>query len=311
MKDLLQKKNVVYACIGTKKIAGLDTGRLAVEVHVTKKEPVNILPAKDRIPLTYKGIETDVVGDTDEIRALRKHRPMLGGVSIGHPEVTAGTGTPIKFPGHDDMLIYSNNHVIANCNDCQVGDQIWQPGRADGGSSTDTIGHLWRWVELVFTDSKSLCPIARAYAWIGNTASQMLGRNSRICALGNRVNRVDAAVSKPLGQDDLSPEIMGIGVPKGFNSSVEEGEKVIKSGRTTAVTDGEVVAIGAVCNVNYGGKVGMFENQILTTKMSEGGDSGSIVLNQHREIVGALFAGSSQVTISNTIDDIIEELGLW
>lgn len=314
MKDLLLKKNVVYVCPGTKKIAGTDTGKLAIEVHVTKKMPLKDLKAEDVIPKSCEGLVTDVIGDTEEIRALRRSpdRPMFGGSSVGHPEVTAGTGTPMWFPGNPiDLFIYSNNHVIANCNDCHIGDQTWKPGRIDGGNSSLTIGHLWRWVPLHFTDEESTCQIAQAYRWVGRNIAELLGSNDTIHIRSNKVNRVDAAVSKALDQKDLSPEILGIGIPNGFNYNISEGQKVKKSGRTSEVTEGEVTALRCAANVDYGnGRTGMFENQIITTAIAEPGDSGSVVLDKDKQIVGALFAGSSQMTLVNHIKDIIEELGL-
>ncbi len=44
-----------------------------------------------------------------------------------------------------------------------------------------------------------------------------------------------------------------------------------------------------------------FCNQIVTTDMSAGGDSGSLVLDTDNNPVGLLFAGSSTATILNPI----------
>ena len=75
-----------------------------------------------------------------------------------------------------------------------------------------------------------------------------------------------------------------------------------KTGRTTNFTTGRVTAIAATVNVNYGGgKVAKFCNQIITTNMSAGGDSGSMVLDLQNNPVGLLFAGSSVATILNPI----------
>jgi len=54
--------------------------------------------------------------------------------------------------------------------------------------------------------------------------------------------------------------------------------------------------------VNYGsGRVARFARQILTTRMSAGGDSGSLVLDLNERAVGLLFAGSPSVTVLNNI----------
>ena len=60
--------------------------------------------------------------------------------------------------------------------------------------------------------------------------------------------------------------------------------------------------INATVNVNYGGgKVAKFCRQIITSNMSAGGDSGSIVTNLDEDAVGLLFAGSAARTIINNI----------
>ncbi|CAN5466593.1 hypothetical protein BH24ACT7_BH24ACT7_21160 [soil metagenome] len=80
------------------------------------------------------------------------------------------------------------------------------------------------------------------------------------------------------------------------------GDIVKKTGRTTNFTTGRVISVDATVNVNYGGgKVGKFVKQIITTSMSAGGDSGSLVLDTDNNAVGLLFAGSSVVTIMNNI----------
>ena len=76
------------------------------------------------------------------------------------------------------------------------------------------------------------------------------------------------------------------------------GEIVQKTGRTTNYTTGKVTSINATVNVNYGGgRVAKFCRQILTTNMSAGGDSGSLLCDLNENAVGLLFAGSSSVTV--------------
>ena len=63
--------------------------------------------------------------------------------------------------------------------------------------------------------------------------------------------------------------------------------------------------IGATVNVNYGGgRVARFKDQIVTTNMSAGGDSGSLVTTLDNVAVGLLFAGSSVATIANQIENV-------
>jgi hypothetical protein len=85
---------------------------------------------------------------------------------------------------------------------------------------------------------------------------------------------------------------------------------VKKTGRTTNFTTGRVTVIGATVNVNFGGgQIAKFCNQIVTTDMSAGGDSGSLVLDLANKPVGLLFAGSAVATILNPIATV--QLALW
>ncbi len=93
---------------------------------MTEKGEASELTERDLVLETIGGIPTDVV-QTGRIRALQlpteRHRPAPGGVSIGHHEITAGTfGCLVRKNGH--TLILSNNHVLANSNDAQIGDPI-------------------------------------------------------------------------------------------------------------------------------------------------------------------------------------------
>jgi V8-like Glu-specific endopeptidase len=44
--------------------------------------------------------------------------------------------------------------------------------------------------------------------------------------------------------------------------------------------------------------------------MSQGGDSGSAVLDNNNRLIGLLFAGSESSTIINRIEHVFSELGL-
>ena len=87
--------------------------------------------------------------------------------------------------------------------------------------------------------------------------------------------------------------------------------EVVKSGRTTQTTTGKVTGLNATVAVNYGVGVAYYRNQIITTNMSQGGDSGSLLLSKaDRKATGLLFAGSSVVTIHNNIANVLMALGV-
>jgi hypothetical protein len=68
--------------------------------------------------------------------------------------------------------------------------------------------------------------------------------------------------------------------------------------------------MGATVNVAYDAGVFTFEDQIITSAMSQGGDSGSLLLDMSQQIVGLLFAGSNSVTIHNPIQYPKDQWGL-
>lgn len=231
-------------------------------------------------PYLNSGLEEGVTAQPFMASALTQRiRPAQGGFSVAHPRVTAGTiATAVydssPFPGiPPKYYILSNNHVLANSNNAGIGDFILQPGPADGGTlAGDAIARLSRYVPIRF-----LSP--------GNTPR----------------NLVDAAIAEGRFHS-LDRQIYWIGYVKGVRSGVRVNEILQKTGRTTNYTTGRVMAINATVNVSYsGGRVARFVRQIVTTAMSAGGDSGSLVLDSNENAVGLLFAGSSVATIMNDI----------
>lgn len=218
----------------------------------------------------------------------RRVRPAYGGVSVGHVNITAGTlGTCVydasAFPGIPQRYyILSNNHVLANSNNATVGDPILQPGPADGGLfPNDVIARLSRFVPIRFHQ--------------GGQAP---------------LNLVDAAVAEARFED-IDRRIYWIGHLRGVNPSPGVGLIVQKCGRTTNYTTGRVTNVNATVDVNYGGgRLARFNRQIITSAMSAGGDSGSLVSDLEERAVGLLFAGSNTVTIINPIVPVQELLGI-
>jgi hypothetical protein len=315
---LLKLRNVEGFGIANKITEGEDTEELGLTVFVSQKLPKELLHKEDVVPASIANVSTDVVDTQGEIMALpelaiqqpyvprselaiqpgaterseevtiellrERVRPVEGGYSVGHYQITAGTyATAVRdaqpFPGVPlRYYVLSNNHVLANSNNARIGDPILQPGPFDGGVvSRDTIARLSRWVTIQF------------------------GPNS--------LNYVDAAVAE--GQFHvLDREIYWIGYVRGAIAPTV-GLLVQKTGRTTNHTTGRITAINATVNVNYGGgQVARFVNQIVTTNMSAGGDSGSLLLDLENRAVGLLFAGSSAVTIHNDIRYVQALLGI-
>ena len=317
VKKLLNLQNVTAVGIGYKTVDNKKTKEIAIIVSVTKKVPFYELERSQIIPEKLDGVRTDVV-ESGEIVALKlrtdKWRPAPGGVSIGHYKITAGTlgGLVTK---DNEIFILSNNHILANSNDAAVGDAIYQPGPYDGGSQSDTIASLHQFVPIDFGGGGgggSPCPFAKFYTSIGNGISKFFGSNSRLRSyqIMAGFNLVDCAVAKPLAPvwGMVDPNILDIGIPVGVIEAALNME-VQKSGRTTGLKYGIITQVNATVTVGYGGgKTAIFDNQIITTELSQGGDSGSWLLNDSKNVVGLLFAGSDTMTIHNPIQLVLNEL---
>lgn len=314
---LLEQPNVVGLGVGYKIEDGEQTDTLSIITLVEKKKPVAALVAGELIPPQIKGVRTDVqeVGYLRPLQSRKdKWRPAPGGVSIGHYKITAGTfGTVVTEKGTGIHLILSNNHVLANSNDAKLGDRIYQPGPADGGTPADGIGSLYNFVPIDFGEEPGTdCPFAEYYLRFGNWLASLIGSSHRINAKRIRpqsINYVDAALALPNSQDDIENRIIDVGVIEGYEDPVLR-MAIAKSGRTTEFTVGNITMVHATVQIDYGnGKVGTFEDQIISGYMSAGGDSGSLMYSyEARKAVGLLFAGSSKVTIYNPIKRVLDAL---
>lgn len=314
-ESLLAKPNVVGVGVGLKEKDGRLLDELAVKVLVTQKIPPAGLSARAMVPKEVNGIQTDVM-QVGVIRALLERtdrwRPAPGGVSIGHYQITAGTlGCVVRDRSTGDRLILSNNHVLANSNDAQLGDPILQPGPYDGGSPTDDIiGHLTRFCPIEFEVQPGTCSLASLYAGLGNLLAKLSGSTHRVQvfqANPQAENQVDAAVAKPTDDSLVSDEILEIGNISGIVEGTL-GMGVRKSGRTTGFTTGTVLVVNATVSVTYGaGRTARFINQFVSGPMSQGGDSGSLVVAGDQPLaVGLLFAGSDQSTIFSPIQAVLD-----
>lgn len=299
--ELLGLPNVVGVAPSLKMKGSTPTKTWSMTVFVEKKVSTKNLTKNTKVPAEIDGVKTDVV-EVGKLEALvfnSRVRPALPGYSIGHFNITAGTFGclvhdirrcccdlekgcccgQMKEACPGDYLILSNNHVLADVNKAKPGDLILQPGPFDGGVfPSDAVAKLERFEPIVF------------------------GRSG--------YNLVDCAVARPTDSRNVIPAIIGVVMPRGIDQAVVGGP-VIKVGRTTQVTIGRVLATNAVVAVNFGPDgVAQFRNQIITTAMSAGGDSGSLLMDADLNAVGLLFAGSAIITIHNNIANVETALGV-
>nr|MBN1228708.1 hypothetical protein [Anaerolineae bacterium] len=311
-RAIMGRKNVVACGIGYKSTDNQPTGELSVVVSVKQKLPVDQLDREDIIPETVEDVPTDVV-ETGEIYALAldrygRLRPVRPGVSAGHYRGSAGTiGCVVQRDGQPYLL--SNNHVFALLNQALEGDPIYQPAPGDGGREADRIGVLAEYMPLQFMD---ISDQGDGGASPGGCAEQIstLMRFFRPslppAPLGPVLNCVDAALVLPDAGVDIDPRIVDVGGAPLGTIPPALGMKVIKSGRTTGLTQGLIMQVDVTVDVKYAGRTARFANQIMTAPLSRPGDSGSLVLDYERNAVGLLFSGSDLISVINPIQAVLD-----
>ncbi len=335
--DLLRRRGVVGVAIGFRNYKEQVTDQLAMAVLVEQKKPIEALSAEELIPRDVNGARTDVV-EIGKLEALvnprDRFRPNIpAGVSIGHYKVTAGTLGAVVFDrSTGEPLLLSNNHVLANSNEAEIGDVILQPGPTDHGARPeDTVAQLHRFEQLRFYQDPSLapapivpplfpaggCDIVELFVTVGNLLGRFSGSSKRLTSMPAPQaqseapliypNKVDAALARPNNPMLFQQTIADIGRPNGTKAA-QIGMEIRKHGRTTGYTEGTVTLMNATVDVAYGEALqARFTGQVICTPMSQGGDSGALIIEKDSlKAVGLLFAGSRRATIFTPIDTVLE-----
>ncbi|MFZ0257537.1 MAG: hypothetical protein WAN46_18280 [Gammaproteobacteria bacterium] len=308
-KQLVRCDCINGYAVGKKVSEKKDTGQLAIVVFVNKKLALRRLPMANRIPkvlrLPSEHAPDGVLEFLTDVREARfssleytaKERPAPSGISVGHMNITAGTlGGLVRDKETGNVVILSNNHVLADSNEAAVDDPILQPGPADNGVfPDDQIGQLTRFVPLDFGEEAD--------------------------------NRVDGAIATPVNAKDVlwSTKDIGPETPKEARILTEDdlGLYVHKTGRTTEHTQGFIQALFATVQIKYDLFLkATFVDQIIISQspseedFSNGGDSGSLVYDSNNKAVGLLFAGSEgsaeepATTIVNPINFVLSQLNI-
>ncbi len=282
---------------------GIDWPDQRIRVYVEKYN----IRIEERVPDCMSGYPVDII-ETGTFSAsfLRdiflpepfrriKWRPAYGGISAGHSMTTAGTLGACAIDEIDGGVVaLSNNHVFARESTyanptANVGDIIVQPSLYDGGSPIDGFAALRRWVPL---DE-------------------------------HNENLVDCAIARPISPDSLSPHVIGgkchDGSLKGIAiqgmAPVSGGEAVHKFGRTTGHSSGTVIDADFTTKIQYSsaGTI-VFVDQILASMRVEGGDSGSILLDDEGRAVGLVIASAQSdgvyYAIANKIRNVASMIGV-
>lgn len=321
---MLLRRNVVGVGVGYK-IAGQElTDEPSVIVSVTRKQPVERLSPEDLVPPAVDGVPTDVVETgrivAHNINRRTRQRPLRPGLSIGHPAGSAGTlGAFVLKEGQ--LYLLGNNHVLARLNQAEAGDPILQPGPADGGTLFDQVAQLADYSRLYFLDEMvapdeppgepgGLAGLLRAIARLFGGERSGEAPAPPIPPLLPPTNTVDAAIARPLDGIPVDTTIIDVETPPSGIALPELRKRVIKSGRTTGLTRAQIIQIGVTVDVEYGDRVARFTDQIMTTTLSDRGDSGSLVMDYKRRAIGLLFSGSPTVSVVNPIHAVLDALNV-
>ena len=245
-------------------------GELALVVYVDEKRDANALAAPVPESLSVAGIDRAVPTDVVAIGTLRlQGAPLMPGapVDTGH----AGPGTFGCVVARTDdphgRYLLSCAHVLAPLG-AQAGDEVDAPAslQMHGGA---TIARLADWT---------------------------------VTADGTQPFTVDAAIALLDDPDAASEFIRDIGAPTDFGGPIARGLRVRKSGARTGLTHSVVQDLDFVAIVDFPVRGGgtrriAFRDLVRCDQFTLDGDSGAVVLDASRRVVGVHMMGSAKASV--------------
>jgi len=274
-KELMKIPGVVAVGVGMKETKGKLEEELCFKVKVKEKKPLSEIKDKDKIPEIIYGFKTDVteIVHGEACADEEKYRPLMGGIQIGCSK-SGGYGTMGCFGKRDvddKIVLLSNWHVIVSGGSAIEGERVGQPSH-NGCCSCCACGEI---------------------------ADVVDGRLSP-----NTADNLDAAIALLQGQEtDTIPEarfineVKQLGIIAG-SASPEPREKVWNYGRTTGFTSGRLSDDADFITITYE-QYGNVSHTFLAWEITpdadydtfvDKGDSGSICINEHNEVVLLIFA---------------------
>jgi hypothetical protein len=290
--QIMSIPGVVGCGVGMKREGGAYNPELsALRVYVKQKKSTTRLLDNERIPATYTAADGTVIAvDVVEVGTPRflsfhgRYRPLKYGVGIGEQTVVAdGTlGLVVKDLTDNENVILSCNHVLANWNTAPIGSHIYQQGPQHGGTGSDKIGTLKRFVPIGITHG-SVNVVDAAIASIDQGVSY---QNKTMCSYINVTKH--CAVGMVFGGTTTGAIINPMGaVLSALNCSHPKvkaaavGMAVHKCGSGTEYTSSVITDIDATLLMDWDeNNTIIFEQQILTAGgfvEAAQGDSGAIV----------------------------------
>jgi len=317
----LRMKGVTSVGVGYRETDGKPTDELCIQVTVERKVAperleeagLTLLPEViqaddgtvvkvDVVQRSYKPgyrvvseLEHEALEDEADPHEQRRTRldPVVPGISVANRRETAGTVGAIVYDQETgEPYVLSNWHVLHGP-EGRIQDPVVQPGPFDNAD----------------LDGNHLGRLIRSHLGLAG----------------------DCAIASIEGRE-FREEILELDRAPKRVAKVNLGDRVVKSGRTTAVTHGVVHRIGVTVKIDYGGSVGVqeiggFEVRPNSDKpadrgeISMGGDSGSLwVVDTEGEdkdvAVGLHFAGetdpdpAAEHALACNLHSVFEKLGV-
>ena len=308
-EELMKIPGVESVAVGLKLVNNELTDEIVFQVFVGKKLEEHELETNAIIPKEIRGIKTDVqlVHRGAVLRGYfdpgikgdeREYRPLKAGIKVGYG-IGGGTlgcfGRLVKGNG---LVIVTNHHVIAQ--DRPEGALVGQPlynRRCCCCCGYDEL-RIGKLLKKGVINEKVDVALALVDEGIGH---EVIIHNSKSDPISLRIEGTAKAVS---------------------------GDPVFKIGRISGYTEGIIMTIngevpaGEVQEKKMVNQIFIkpapgekFQESTNNKKaFSDGGDSGSVILNEKHEIVALLFGGNPDinkdfdVTYASQIEDVLEAL---
>ncbi|SHN23478.1 hypothetical protein [Chitinophaga sp. CF418] len=319
VEDLLLKiPGVHHVSIGLKEVNGHITDTLCIRIYVREKKDHSQLPAHEVLPSEINGIPTDVniIPDFNACIDENTYRPLRGGIQITNRivvqdpnnfgnEIAHGTLGCLATDNETGKPVLLSNWHVMMANNAKVGDRIYQPAPAVPDINLSLLPYHPQ------DDVNAVGKILKA-------------------TINNKVDAAIAVIDYPRinGDAQYLNEINGLclnGRPEQNmilgQATAIAGQTVFKVGVVSGRTEGRIVDVNyPVTTFPIEGENRTFTGQIAIQPISrdmhfsEKGDSGSVIIDMHNNIIGLLFASNGnakpQITLANHIADVLEALNI-
>ncbi len=252
----------------------LESVNVNVSTIIDKIESFKSINTRDNSKIVLVPIATEKVFlQSDDSPNTQRYDFVTGGTSISLSDrdgVSGTAGAFFKIKNSADCFMISNYHVVGN------------------GGRRIAVTHP----SIMDANNNGLLPL-------DNPIGKVFWKCNKNMDVA--IVKIDYPVANCYTRCEKINFSGGIGFPK-------NGQKVMKCGRTTGLKEGIILSTNCYVNVTDSKENNtLFKNQIMTTKMSDHGDSGAVLVNNEKKVVGLLFASSEEKTFHNIFHNIFEK----